>query len=77
VVVPDRLGRLAVVLHESVQVVEVLGSELVELHLAKSWPDGVLDLSPVGPERRWGEVKPFGLLQPLVEELAEGSSDAI
>ncbi len=76
-VVPDRLCRRSGVLHEAVQAIKVLGGELVELHLAKPWPDGPLDLSPVRPERRWGEVHPFALFEPPIKELTEGRSDAV
>ena len=77
VVVPDGLRRGSGVLHGAVQLVEIPGREAAQEDLAKSWPDRLLDLCPVGPKGRRGEVETFALFEPLVEELTEGRSDAI
>jgi hypothetical protein len=77
VVVADRLGRLASVLHDAVEGVEVLGGQPVQLHLAQCRADDSLDLSPIGPQRRRGELEALTLLEPLVEELPEGGADAV
>ena len=77
VVVPDGLRRGSGVLHGAVQLVEIPGRETAQEDLAKPWPDGRLDLCSVGPEGGWGEVEPFALFEPLVEELTEGRSDSI
>ena len=77
VVIPDGLRRGSGVLHGTVQLVKIPGRQSAQEHLAKPWPDGLLDLCPVSPESGRGEVESFALFEPLVEELTEGRSDPI
>ncbi len=77
VVIPDRLGGLASVLHGAVQVVQVTSGELAELQLAEPRTDGLRDLRLVVTDRRWGEVEPLTLFEPAVEELTNCRSDAV
>ena len=70
-VVADGLRRPALVLHLTVKVVEVLGRQSDQGHLAEAGPDDLVDLGPVGPDRGRGELQPLGLFQPLVEQLTE------
>src|SRR5271170_2737028 len=76
-VVTDRLGRLASVLHRSVEGIEILRRQPAERHLPKSWADGPFDLRSIVADRRWREVQSLALLQPLVEKLPEGGPDAV
>ncbi len=70
VVVPDGLRRGSGILHGAVQLVEIPGRKTAQEDLAKPWPNGRLDLCPVGPGGGRGEVESFALFEPLVEELA-------
>ena len=72
VVVADRLGREALILHGAVQLVELAGAEPGELRLAQGRPDRPLDLRLVVADRRRRAVQAFPLLQPEIEELPEG-----
>ncbi len=74
VVVADGLGRLSAVLHGAVEVVEVLGVSRVSGTLPRRGPDRLLDLRPVGAHGRRREVQPLALVEPPIEELAEGSA---
>ena len=65
------------ILHDAVQLVEVPRREAVQRHLPKPRPDRLVDLRPVGAKRRRREVETFTLVEPLVDELAKGCTDAV
>jgi hypothetical protein len=75
--VADGLGRLPGVLQGAVEVVEVLGGELVELDLSEPGTDGPVHLGAVVVDSHRREVEAFALLKPAVEELADRDADAI
>ena len=48
----------------------MLGGKSPEWELSKAWPDIAVELCSISPKRRWREVKPFALFEPLVEKLS-------
>jgi hypothetical protein len=75
--VADGLGRLPGVLQGAVEIVEVLGGELVELDLPEPGTDGPVHLGAVVPDGRRREVEALALLKPAVEKLADRDADAV
>lgn len=77
VVVADRLRSEPLILHDAVQLVELAGTEPGELGLAQRRPDRPLDLRLVVADRRRRAVQSLALVEPEVEELAEGRPHAV
>lgn len=76
-VVADRLGRETGVLQFPVQGVQVLGRQLGDDDPPELGTDGLLDLRAVVPDGRRRQIKALALLQPSVEELADGGAETI
>ncbi len=55
----------------------MLGGKSPEWELSKAWPDIAVELCSISPKRRWREVKPLALLQPLVEKLSDSDTKPI
>ncbi len=77
VVVANRLRRQAALLHRAVEVIQLFGRELGHLDLAQCRADRLVDLRPVRPHGGWREIHALALLQPPIEELAEGVTEPV